>query len=284
MRRRGRPNRPRRPRDRPRRHRSLGHRRAGGRRSALAASRRRRPGRARDDGRGVSARRPDTRVPRRGRDPLRRGRLHAAQDRARPGPLAHAGPPGDRRCRVARRRRAGRRRGLRLAVERRGAHGGRRMGRHAARLARGSPRPGGRGGLRRDQARGRPIPSASATRSTHIATFRALLDADALDVLRLDVPGSGASHRPAVCWRSLANAGLPRVAPRLSRGERAPRGAAAGRARRDVRPPHPGGNPPRPGPHVLRRGADAARRHRGRARGPGLGFELDWERFEGGRA
>ena len=36
-----------------------------------------------------------------------------------------------------------------------------------------------------------PIPSASATRSRTSATFRALLDAGALDVLRLDVLAIG---------------------------------------------------------------------------------------------
>ena len=190
---------------------------------------------ARADGGRLPARRPQPRVARRGRRSLRDGRVQAAEDRPRPGPArmrrlletAAAGLPAGARLVVDG--------GLRLALERGGAGRASGMGRDAARLARGPARAGGRRGLRGDPAPG-PYPVGVGDEVTHIGTFRALLDAGALDVLRLDVLAIGGITPARARAGARGRAGGAGVVSHLPRGERAPGGGRARRHRRDVRP------------------------------------------------
>jgi L-alanine-DL-glutamate epimerase-like enolase superfamily enzyme len=114
---------------------------------------------------------------------------------------------------------------------------------------------------------------------THISTYRALLDAGAIDVLRLDVVAIG-GVTPARRVQALAAEGnipvsfhvYPEVSVHLAAGHR---GAVVETFDPDV----PGGNPLDPA-HLLRTGGPTL------AGGtatppddPGLGFDLDWARF-----
>ena len=114
---------------------------------------------------------------------------------------------------------------------------------------------------------------------THIATFRALLDADALDVLRLDVPAVG-GVTPARAVQALAAERGVRVSlhvyPEVS-VHLAP--LRPGTIVETFDPDLPGGNPLDPA-HTLRSGGPAIRPGTAVAPdAPGLGFELDWDRF-----
>ena len=113
---------------------------------------------------------------------------------------------------------------------------------------------------------------------THIATFRALLDAHALDVLRLDVPAIWASRRAAGAGARRGK-GSARLSAHLSGGERPPRATAPGAIVETFDPALPGGNPLDPA-HLLCSGGPAFRDGTAVApETPGLGFELDWARF-----
>jgi L-alanine-DL-glutamate epimerase-like enolase superfamily enzyme len=114
---------------------------------------------------------------------------------------------------------------------------------------------------------------------THIATFRALLDANALDVLRLDVPALG-GVTPARRVQALAAERGVRVSlhvyPEVSVHLAA---LQPGAVVETFDPELPGGNPLDPA-HTFCDGGPAVRD--GVAVAPeaaGLGFELDWERF-----
>jgi L-alanine-DL-glutamate epimerase-like enolase superfamily enzyme len=116
---------------------------------------------------------------------------------------------------------------------------------------------------------------------THIATFRALLDADAIDVLRLDVPAVG-GVTPARRVLALAAERDVRVSmhiyPEVS-VHLAP--LQPGTIVETFDPELPGGNPLDPA-HVLRTGGPELVGGTAVApEAPGLGFELDWERFRG---
>ena len=114
--------------------------------------------------------------------------------------------------------------------------------------------------------RGGPHPVGVGDEVTHITTFRALLDAGALDVLRLDVPAVG-GVTPALRVQELAaERGVPcslHIYPEIG-VHLAP--LAAGHDRRDLRPRSPGRQPARPGAHALapgaRRFATGPRSHR----------------------
>ena len=114
---------------------------------------------------------------------------------------------------------------------------------------------------------------------THITTFRGLLDAGALDVLRLDVPAIG-GVTPARRVQELAAAHAVPVSfhiyPEVS-AHLAPLGT--GSIVETFDPDVPGGNPLDPA-HVLSTGGPAFRDGVAIAPdAPGLGFELDGERF-----
>jgi L-alanine-DL-glutamate epimerase-like enolase superfamily enzyme len=115
---------------------------------------------------------------------------------------------------------------------------------------------------------------------THIATFRALLDAQALDVLRLDVPALG-GITPARDVQALAADRRVTVSmhvyPEVSI-HLAP--LQPGTIVETFDSALPGGNPLDPA-HTLCTGGPAF--HDGTAVAPetaGLGFELDWARFQ----
>ena len=122
-------------------------------------------------------------------------------------------------------------------------------------------------------------PSESATRSTHIATFRALLDAQALDVLRLDVPALGGITPGRHVQALAAERGVPvslHIYPEVSVHLATLRPGAIVET---FDPELPGGNPLDPA-HVLCSGGPAFRDGMAVApEAPGLGFELDWARF-----
>ena len=113
---------------------------------------------------------------------------------------------------------------------------------------------------------------------THLGTFRALLDAEALDVLRLDVPAVGGVTPARVVQALAAERGVPvslHVYPEVSI-HLAP--FAAGTIV-ETFDPIPGGNPLDPA-HLLSTGGPSLRGGMAVApEGPGLGFELDWARF-----
>jgi L-alanine-DL-glutamate epimerase-like enolase superfamily enzyme len=114
---------------------------------------------------------------------------------------------------------------------------------------------------------------------THIGTFRALLDAGALDVLRLDVPALGGVTPARAVQALAAERGVPvslHVYPEVS-VHLAP--LRAGTIVETFDPDVPGGNPLDPA-HLLCSGGPAFRDGTAVApEAPGLGFELDWERF-----
>jgi len=122
-------------------------------------------------------------------------------------------------------------------------------------------------------------PVGAGDEVTHISTYQALLDAGAIDVLRLDVVAIG-GVTPARRVQALAAEGnmpvsfhvYPEVSVHLAAGHR---GAVVETFDPDV----PGGNPLDPA-HLLRTGGPAL--GTGTAVPPdrtGLGFELDWARF-----
>ena len=124
-----------------------------------------------------------------------------------------------------------------------------------------------------------PYPVGVGDEVTHIGTFRALLDAGALDVLRLDVLAIG-GITPARHVQALAAARgvpvsfhiYPEVSVHLAAGD--PGGIVE-----TFDPDVPGGNPLDPA-HLLYSGGPVfARRDRQAPDAPGLGFELDWPRF-----
>jgi L-alanine-DL-glutamate epimerase-like enolase superfamily enzyme len=114
---------------------------------------------------------------------------------------------------------------------------------------------------------------------THIATFRALLDANALDVLRLDVPAVG-GITPARAVQALAVERdvavslhvYPEVGIHLA-------ALHPGTIVETFDPAIPGGNPLDPA-HLLYSGGPVFRGGTAVAPdSPGLGVELDWARF-----
>ena len=114
---------------------------------------------------------------------------------------------------------------------------------------------------------------------THIGTFQALLDAQALDVLRLDVPAMGGITPSRRVQALAAERNVPvsfHIYPEVS-VHLAP--LQAGSIVETFDPELPGGNPLDPA-HMLCSGGPAFRD--GTAYAPeasGLGFELDWARF-----
>ena len=127
--------------------------------------------------------------------------------------------------------------------------------------------------------RGAGHPVGVGDEVTHITTFSALLDADALDVLRLDVPAVG-GVTPARRVQALAeDRGVPvslHIYPEVS-AHLAPLHLGTIVETFDV--DIPGGNPLDPA-HVLCTGGPVFRDGVARAPdAPGLGFELDRSRF-----
>jgi len=124
-----------------------------------------------------------------------------------------------------------------------------------------------------------PHPMGVGDEVTHIATFRALLDAGALDVLRLDVPAVG-GVTPALRVLALAlERGVTvslHIYPELS-AQLAPLGTGTIVETFDAAVP--GGNPLDPA-HMLYSGGPVFADGTALASDvPGLGFELDRERF-----
>lgn len=113
---------------------------------------------------------------------------------------------------------------------------------------------------------------------THIGTFRGLLDGEALDVLRLDVPAIGGVTPARAVQALAAGRGVPvslHVYPEVS-VHLAPLGPGTSVETFD---PVPGGNPLDP-VHLLVSGGPVRRNGTAVApEEPGLGFQLDWERF-----
>jgi L-alanine-DL-glutamate epimerase-like enolase superfamily enzyme len=114
---------------------------------------------------------------------------------------------------------------------------------------------------------------------THIATFRALLDAQALDVLRLDVPAVGGITPSRRVQALAAERDVPvslHIYPEVS-VHLAP--LQPGTIVETFDTELPGGNPLDPA-HTLCSGGPAFRDGTAVApEAPGLGFELHWERF-----
>jgi L-alanine-DL-glutamate epimerase-like enolase superfamily enzyme len=114
---------------------------------------------------------------------------------------------------------------------------------------------------------------------THIGTFRALLDAQALDVLRLDVPALGGITPSREVQALAAERDVPvsfHIYPEVS-VHLAP--LRAGSMVETFDPELPGGNPLDPA-HMLCSGGPGFRDGTAFApEAPGLGFELDWARF-----
>jgi L-alanine-DL-glutamate epimerase-like enolase superfamily enzyme len=114
---------------------------------------------------------------------------------------------------------------------------------------------------------------------THITTFRALLDADALDVLRLDIPAVGGITPARAVQELAAERGVPvslHIYPEVSIHLAA---LQPGTIVETFDPELPGGNPLDPA-HLLYSGGpvfDAGTAVAPNA--PGLGIELDWSRF-----
>lgn len=115
---------------------------------------------------------------------------------------------------------------------------------------------------------------------THIATFRTLLDAEALDVLRLDVAALGGITPGRRVQELAAERGVPvslHIYPEVS-VHLAP--LQAGTIVETFDPEVPGGNPLDPA-HMLCSGGPAFQDGTAVAPGAsGLGFELDWARFQ----
>jgi L-alanine-DL-glutamate epimerase-like enolase superfamily enzyme len=122
-------------------------------------------------------------------------------------------------------------------------------------------------------------PVGAGDEVTHIATFRALLDAQALDVLRLDVPALGGVTPARAVQALAAERRVPvslHVYPEVS-SHLAP--LEAGTIVETFDRELPAGNPLDPA-HLLYSGGPALRNGTAVAPdAPGLGFELDWERF-----
>jgi len=114
---------------------------------------------------------------------------------------------------------------------------------------------------------------------THIATFRALLDAQALDVLRLDVPAMGGITPSRRVQALAAERGVPvsfHIYPEVS-VHLAP--LSPDTIVETFDPELPGGNPLDPA-HILCSGGPVFRDGKAVAPdAPGLGFQLDWARF-----
>ena len=127
--------------------------------------------------------------------------------------------------------------------------------------------------------RGAGIRSASATRSTHIGTFSALLDADALDVLRVDVPALG-GVTPARRVQALAeSAGYPSHSTSTPSSAPTSRRCSRGRSSRPstrISRAATRSTPRTCSPPVAPCSATGPR---SRPEAPGLGFELDRARF-----
>jgi L-alanine-DL-glutamate epimerase-like enolase superfamily enzyme len=123
-------------------------------------------------------------------------------------------------------------------------------------------------------------PVAVGDEVTHIATFRALLGARALDVLRLDVPAVGGITPARQVQALAAERGVPvslHVYPEVSVHLAT---LSPGAIVETFDPELPGGNPLDPA-HVLCSGGPAFRDGTAVApEAPGLGFELDWARFQ----
>ena len=117
---------------------------------------------------------------------------------------------------------------------------------------------------------------------THIATLRALLDAGALDILRLDVPAIGGITPARRVQELAADRGVPvslHIYPEVSVHLAALRpGTLVETFDAEI----PGGNPLDPA-HTLCDGGPGFRDGVAVApEAPGLGFEFDWSRFRGG--
>ena len=126
--------------------------------------------------------------------------------------------------------------------------------------------------------RGGPHPVGVGDEVTHIGTFRALLEAGALDVLRLDVPAVGGVTPARAVQELAAEHGVPvslHIYPEVS-VHLAP--LAPGTIV-ETFDPVTGGNPLDPA-HLLSTGGPSLRAGTAIApEAPGLGFELDWARF-----
>jgi len=127
--------------------------------------------------------------------------------------------------------------------------------------------------------RGGPHPVGVGDEVTHIGTFRALLDADAIDVLRLDVPAVGGVTPSLRVQELAAERGVPvslHIYPEIS-AHLAP--LRPGTIVETFDATIPGGNPLDPA-HLLRTGGTVFEGGTATAPdAPGLGFELDRERF-----
>jgi L-alanine-DL-glutamate epimerase-like enolase superfamily enzyme len=113
---------------------------------------------------------------------------------------------------------------------------------------------------------------------THIGTFRALLDAGALDVLRLDVPAIGGVTPARAVQALAAERGVPvslHIYPEVS-VHLAP---FAPGTMVETFDPVPGGNPLDPAHLLYSGGPELGKGTAVAPEEPGLGFELDWERF-----
>jgi len=123
-----------------------------------------------------------------------------------------------------------------------------------------------------------PHPVGVGDEVTHIGTFRALLEASALDVLRLDVPAIGGITPARAVQALAAERGVPvslHVYPEVSVHLAALAAGTIVEAFDAV----PGGNPLDPA-HLLCTGGPDLRAGTAVApEAPGLGFELDWARF-----
>jgi L-alanine-DL-glutamate epimerase-like enolase superfamily enzyme len=123
-----------------------------------------------------------------------------------------------------------------------------------------------------------PHPVGVGDEVTHIGTYRALLDAHAIDVLRLDVPVIG-GVTPARAVQALAlERGVPvslHIYPEVS----VHLASLEPGTIVETFDPVPGGNPLDPA-HLLYDGGPELANGRAVAPDtPGLGFELDWARF-----
>jgi L-alanine-DL-glutamate epimerase-like enolase superfamily enzyme len=126
-----------------------------------------------------------------------------------------------------------------------------------------------------------PHPVGVGDEVTHASTYRALLDAGALDVLRLDVVAIGGVSAARRVQALAVERDVPvsfHVYPEVSVHLAA---ASPGAIVETFDPDVPGGNPLDPA-HLLRAGGPVLAGGSAVApAGPGLGFELDWARFDG---
>jgi len=124
-----------------------------------------------------------------------------------------------------------------------------------------------------------PHPVAVGDEVTHISTFRALLDADALDVLRLDVMAIGGITAARGVLGLARERGVPvsfHIYPEVSVHLAS---TVEGSLVETFDPSFAAGNPLDPSHLLVRGGPELAAGQATAPDTPGLGFELDWERF-----